>query len=330
MSVNFRAFVVREQPDKSFKGTIEEKSLDALPEGNLTIKVSYSSINYKDALSANGNKGITRNFPHTPGIDAAGIVTESTSNTFKVGDKVIVCGGDLGMNTAGGFAEFIRVPDKWAIKLPRNLSMQDAMRYGTAGLTAALCVDKLLKNGLLPEQGKVLVTGATGGVGSMAVAILAKLGFKVVALSGKPEAAEFLTHIGASEIIPREAMNDTSGKLLLKPQFAGAIDTVGGNILATILKSMNYGGSVAATGMVNSGELNTTVFPFILKGITLFGIDSVVSDIVWREKVWKKMATTWKPAQLEAMTTTIRLDDLGEQLQQIAQGKMQGRVVVAV
>jgi acrylyl-CoA reductase (NADPH) len=328
MTTHFRAFVVREQPDKTFQGTIEAKAFDDLPKNDLLIRVIYSSINYKDALSANGNRGITRNYPHTPGIDAAGIVVESTHPTFKVGDKVIVCGGDLGMNTAGGFAEYIAVPHTWAIKLPRGLSLHEAMMYGTAGLTAALSVDKLLKNGLTPTDGKVIVTGATGGVGSMAIAILSKLGFQVVALSGKPTATEFLTNIGASAIIAREAMNDASGKLLLKPQFAGAIDTVGGNILATILKSMNYGGSVAATGMVNAGELNTTVFPFILKGVTLFGIDSVVSNLAWREQVWKKMAKLWKPAQLKNMTTTINIEDLAAQLQQIAQGQMCGRVVV--
>ncbi len=324
----FRALIVREQADKTFTRSIETKEIAALPAGELLINVHFSSINYKDSLSANGNRGVTRNYPHTPGIDAAGIVAESTVADFKKGDKVVVCGGDLGMNTSGGFAEYIRVPAKWAIKIPRGLTLQETMMYGTAGLTAALSVDKLLKNGLTPAKGKVLVTGATGGVGSMAVAILAKLGFQVVAVTGKPTATDFLKNIGASDIISREAVDDKSGKLLLRPQFAAAVDTVGGNILATALKSIHYGGAVAASGMVNSGELLTNVFPFILKGVTLFGVDSVESDMTWRKSVWKKMAKDWKPIQLADMTTTISLDELDAKITQIAQGGMMGRVVV--
>ena len=266
----FKALVISENEDKIFIRTIQQRSLEDLPVGEVLVKVQYSTLNYKDALSSIGNKGVTRNYPHTPGIDAAGEVVASESPDFEVGEMVFVTSYDLGMNTSGGFAEYIRVPAKWIIKLPKNLTLAESMILGTAGLTAGLCINALLNYGISSSMGKIIVTGSTGGVGTMAVAILAKLGFEVVAVTGKPEATEFLKNLGASEIINREAIDDQSNRPMLKSVYAGAVDTVGGNFLATILKSLQCNGAAACCGLVASPTLNTSVFPFILRGNALF------------------------------------------------------------
>src|SRR4029434_7779134 len=238
----FKAMVVSETAEKTFPREIRERALSDLPAGELIIDVKYSSLNYKDALSATGNKGVTRKYPHTPGIDAAGVVAGSTTKLFSVGDQVTVTGFDLGMNTSGGFAQYISVPALWATKLPQGLSLKDSMSHGTAGLTAALCIIRLMASGLTKESGEVLVTGASGGVGSVAIAILAKLGFNVVAATGKASEHDFLNGLGAKAIISREEANDTSGRPLQKPRWAGVVDTVGGNILATALKTQREDG----------------------------------------------------------------------------------------
>lgn len=328
----FQAFYITENEDKTFSHAIVERKIEDLPAGEVLIKVQYSSLNYKDALSSTGNRGVTRNYPHTPGIDAAGIVEESLSPDFQKGDKVLVTGFDLGMNTSGGFGQYIRVPAKWVVKLPRGLKSKESMIFGTAGLTAALCIDKLLQNGLTPEKGKVIVTGATGGVGTMAVMILAKLGFHVVGVTGKPEGKTFLLQIGAKEVISREDVDDKSGRPLLKGIYAGCVDTVGGNMLATILKSMQYNGVVAICGLVNSPELPTSVFPFILRGVSMFGIDSSECDIEWRKKLWKNLAKNWKPdgrrSALQNITKTITLKGLPKEIKKILKGGQIGRVIV--
>src|SRR6476661_610638 len=290
----FKAMVVSETAEKTFPREIGERALSDLPAGELIIEVKYSSLNYKDALSATGNKGVTRKYPHTPGIDAAGIVADSTTKLFTVGDQVTVTGFDLGMNTSGGFARYISVPALWAAKLPQSLSLKDSMGYGTAGLTAALCMIRLMASGLTKESGEVLVTGATGGVGSIAVAILAKLGFNVVAATGKSEEKEFLTHLGAKTIISREEANDTSGRPLQKGRWAGVVDTVGGNILATALKTAKYGGLVAACGNAMSADLAVSVYPFILRGVSVLGVDSVEVPTNTRLRTWQKLAHDWK------------------------------------
>ncbi|HWH80279.1 MAG TPA: YhdH/YhfP family quinone oxidoreductase, partial [Candidatus Binatus sp.] len=228
---NFKALVVSESGERTFVREIRQRAMSDLPAGELIIEVKYSSLNYKDALSATGNKGVTRKYPHTPGIDAAGVIVDSTTKMFSAGEQVTVTGFDLGMNTSGGFAQYISVPALWAAKLPQSLSPRDSMGYGTAGLTAALCIIRLMASGLTKESGEVLVTGATGGVGCVAVAILAKLGFNVVAATGKDSEKEFLTQLGAKTIISREEANDTSGRPLQKGRWAGVVDTVGGNIL---------------------------------------------------------------------------------------------------
>ena len=328
----FQAFYVTENEDKTFSQNIVERKTEDLPAGDVLIKVLYSSLNYKDALSSTGNRGVTRYYPHTPGIDATGVVEESISPNFQKGDKVLVTGFDLGMNTSGGFGQYIRVPAKWVVKLPRGLKVKESMIFGTAGLTAALCIDKLLQNGLTPEKGKVIVTGATGGVGTLAVMILAKLGFHVIGVTGKPEGKDFLLKIGAKEVISREEVDDKSNRPLLKGVYAGCVDTVGGNILATILKSMQYNGLVAICGLVNSSELPTSVFPFILRGVSMFGIDSSECDIEWRKKLWKNLAKNWKPdgrrSALQKIIKTVTLKELPKEITKILKGGQIGRVIV--
>src|SRR5258705_1288458 len=244
----FKAMVVSETAEKTFSREVRERALGDLPAGELIIEVKYSALNYKDALSATGNKGVTRKYPHTPGIDAAGVVTDSTTKLFTVGDQVTVTGFDLGMNTSGGFAQYISVPALWATKLPQGLSLKDSMSHGTAGLTAALCIIRLMASRLIKESGEVLVTGATGGVRSVAVAILAKLGFNVVAATGKASEHDFLTGLGAKAIISREEANDTSGRPLQKPRAAGVVETVRGKICGTGLKDKELWGLGARCG----------------------------------------------------------------------------------
>lgn len=325
----FKAMVVTETPEKTFTRQITTRSIDDLPEGDVLIKVEYSSLNYKDALSATGNKGVTRNYPHTPGIDSAGVVAESRSDKFSPGDNVIVTSFDLGMNTAGGFAEFIRVPADWVVKLPAGLTMKEAMIYGTAGFTAGLSVNALIHM-VKPDQGEILVTGASGGVGSVAISILTKLGYQVVAVSGLFEEQAYLTGIGAKEIISREDATDTSGRPVLKARWAGVIDTVGGDILATAIKSTKYGGSVTCCGNVASPDLPLSVFPFILRSVRLLGIDSQNCPMERRSAIWEKLAGDWRLEGLMGISNEITLEDLDERMQLMLQGKNKGRTVVRV
>ena len=323
----FKAMVVSETAEKSFSREIRERTLGDMPAGELIIEVKYSSLNYKDALSATGNKGVTRKYPHTPGIDAAGVVADSTTKLFVVGDQVTVTGFDLGMNTSGGFGQYISVPALWATKLPQGLSLKDSMSHGTAGLTAALCIIRLMASGLTKESGEVLVTGATGGVGSIAVAILAKLGFNVVAATGKASEHDFLAKLGAKAIISREEANDTSGRPLQKPRWAGVVDTVGGNILATALKTTKYAGLVAACGNAMSHELNVNVFPFILRGVSLLGVDSVEIPMRARQMAWSKLAGEWS-IDVGNLVTEVSLEELNPKIDEILKGGVRGRVLV--
>ncbi|MDM8542442.1 YhdH/YhfP family quinone oxidoreductase [Desulfococcaceae bacterium HSG7] len=323
----FKAMVVQETAEKKFNRKIANKSVSELPPGDVLIKVKYSSLNYKDALSASGNKGVTRNYPHTPGIDASGIVEESISADFKPGDKVIVTSYDLGMNTSGGFGQYIRTPVDWVVKLPSGLSLKESMIYGTAGFTAGLSVHKMIHT-IKPEHGEILVTGASGGVGSMAVSILSKCGYEVVAVSGKTEEKGFLTDLGAKEIISREDATDVSGRPLLKRRWAGVIDTVGGDILATAIKSVKQGGTVTCCGNVASPDLPLTVFPFILRDVSLLGVDSQNCAMPLRLKIWNKLAADWKSDHLVELSSEIGLDDLDDHIELILKGKKKGRTII--
>lgn len=324
----FKALVVHEQPEGRFIRRIEERTLADLPEGDVLVRVHYSSLNYKDALSATGHKGVTRNYPHTPGIDAAGVVEHSIHQDFEAGEPVIVTSYDLGMNTAGGFGQYIRVPAAWVVRLPDNLTLRQSMVYGTAGFTAALSCSALEEHGVAPDQGPILVTGATGGVGSLAVGILAQTGYEVVAATGKLDQAKFLQDLGAKEVIHRDDLLDTTGRPLLKGRWAGAVDTVGGEYLASILKSTQYGGAVTCCGLVASSELVTTVYPFILRGVSLLGIDSQDCPMSTRLRLWNRLSAEWKLARLDHMASECSLEGLEVEIERILQGRQTGRVVV--
>lgn len=326
----FKAMIVQQTEDQKYVRTIGEKSIEDLPAGDVLIKVKYSSLNYKDALVATGARGLTRSFPHTPGIDAAGIVVESQDTAFQPNDEVVVTGFDLGVNTSGGFGEYIRVPADWVMKCPPSLSLKDSMLLGTAGLAAGLSVYEMEVNGLAPDQGEVLVTGASGGVGSIAVSILAKAGYTVVAGTTKPQEVEFLKELGANEIIGREAMDDDSGKPILKPRWAGVVDVVGGNILTTAIKSTHYRGCVSNCGMVAGNQITTSIFPFLIKGIKLLGIDTVLCPMDIRLKVWEKMASVWKNDQLAIIASECSLEDLNARIDTILKGQLKGRTIVAL
>lgn len=323
----FRALLV-EKNDAGFARSVVERSVGELPPGDLLIDVRYSSLNYKDALSATGNPGVTRKFPHTPGIDAAGVVMESAVSDFKMGDEVIVIGFDLGMNTPGGYGQRIRVPSGWAVHRPSGLSLRDSMILGTAGFTAGLSVQKLLHAGARPEGGPVLVTGASGGVGSVAIALLAKLGFSVTAATGKADQAAFLKGLGATEIIGRDELRAGADRPLLPERWGGVVDTVGGDILFNAVKSLRYGCSVAACGLVNSVELPGTVLPFILRHVNLLGIDSVQLPIEQKREIWQRLAGEWKLEQLEQMVRPLSIGTVSAAVDEILAGRMTGRGLV--
>lgn len=323
----YRAMVVEEIEEKRFSRSIKEKTIDQLSDGEVLIKVSWSSLNYKDALSASGNRGVTKKYPHTPGIDASGVVEESRSDEFHAGDEVIVTSYDLGMNTSGGFGQYIRVPAAWVVPLPAGLDLRESMIFGTAGFTAGMSIMALIKS-VPADRGDILVTGATGGVGSLAVAMLAGLGYSVTAVSGKKEAEPFLTGLGARKILSRTEATVGLERPLLKGVYAGVIDTVGGDILASAIKSTDLQGVVTCCGNVASPELPLTVFPFILRGVTLVGIDSQNCPMGYRRKVWQHLASDWKPARLEDLCREVSLDELEREIELILRGGQTGRVIV--
>jgi len=327
-NIPFQAFWVTEGPEGVFRSQIVKRSIKVLPQNGVLVKVLYSSLNYKDALSATGNKGITKQYPFTPGIDAAGIVTVSNSKQFKEGDVVVVTGYDLGMNTMGGFAEYINVPAEWLVPLPSGLSAKECMTLGTAGFTAALMLHHLLRCGQLPDDGPLLVTGATGGVGSLSVAMASKLGFHVVASTGKKAKETYLINIGAKEVLQRSEVDDQSDRMLLRARWAAAMDTVGGNTLATILKSLKVHGNVACCGNVASPLLHTSVYPFILNGVNLLGVNTATTPMPLRLNIWDKMANDWKPDFDLIETKTVNLQGLKAEIGNILKGEVTGRVVV--
>tara|TARA_B100001250_G_scaffold235180_1_gene201982 strand:- start:1098 stop:2081 length:984 start_codon:yes stop_codon:yes gene_type:complete len=323
--MKYSAYYVEEK-DGAFSASISELELQKPEDGFVQIKVSHSSLNYKDALSASGNKGVTRNYPFVPGIDAAGIIADANSSQFTDGDEVIVTGYDMGMNTPGGFGEYINVPAEWVVKKPLNLSSLEAMSIGTAGITAAASVLKIHESSEASNL-PVLVSGATGGVGSISVMLISKLGKEVSALTGKSSSTDFLRSIGANNIIMRDEYLEAPAKAMERPLFSSAIDTVGGNVLSKMLPQISPHGVVACCGNVAGIEVSTTVFPFILRGITLAGIDSAESPIEFKTSIWNKFADEWK-LDLSSMIRVVSKENLKQEIDLILEGGQQGRVVL--
>lgn len=321
----YKAFHVTECVDGVVQA-IQTLELDDLKNNDTLIRVHYSSLNYKDALSATGNKGVTRQYPHTPGIDAVGVV-ERSSDESLIGQEVIVTGYDLGMNTYGGYGQYISVPKEWLVPLPKSLTMPESMMYGTAGFTAALSIYKMTKF-IKPTDGPILVTGATGGVGSMAIRILNHIGYDVVAVSGKTELYETLRSWGASEIISRQAIMENSHKPLLKGLYAGVIDTVGGDFLSTVMKYVKMNGVVTTCGNVRGQSFTASIFPFILRGIQLQGITSASCDYDTRLAIWKALAQDWKPSNLHEAVTELSLEDLPKAITTMLEGNSKGRKII--
>ena len=323
--MQYSAYYVEEK-DSAFSASISKLELEKPADGYVQIKVSHSSLNYKDALSASGNKGVTRTYPFVPGIDAAGIITDANSSTFNDGDEVIVTGYDMGMNTPGGFGEYINVPAGWVVKKPSALTSLEAMSIGTAGLTAAASVLKIYESSQESDL-PVLVSGATGGVGSIGVMLMSKLGKEVSALTGKSSSADFLKSLGATKIIMRDEYLEAPAKAMERPLFSSAIDTVGGNVLSKMLPQISPHGVVACCGNVAGIEVNTTVFPFILRGITLAGIDSAESSLAFKTSIWNKFADEWN-LDLSSMIKIVTKENLQQEIDLILQGGQQGRVVL--
>ncbi|WP_239256220.1 acrylyl-CoA reductase family protein [Listeria ilorinensis] len=308
----------------------EKLTKNALPDGEVLIKVAYSGINYKDGLATLADGKIVQTYPFIPGIDASGTVVESSDPAFQPNDPVIVTSYELGVSHFGGYSEYIRVPASWVVPLPNGLTLKEAMIFGTAGFTAALSVDALIQAGVKPTDGKIAVSGATGGVGSIAAAILTKLGYHVTAASGKKDAASFLGKLGIKEIVPRKSFQPEKIRALDKMLYAGAIDAVGGNTLSYLLSATQYGGAVTTCGMAAGGKLDTTVFPFILRGISLLGIDSVYCPYDKRVEIWEKLADAYHVEQMDALVQKINFTDLPTALNKVTQGGITGRYLVQI
>jgi acrylyl-CoA reductase (NADPH) len=305
-------------------------SIDELDHGEVIVRTKYSTINYKDALSHNGTGKIMRKYPTIAGIDMAGTVEASSDTRFKKGDKVIVHGYDMGVAHDGGYAEHVRVPADWVVRRPESMTAFDAMTLGTAGFTAGLAIELMQHNGLAPENGPVAVTGATGGVGSVAIEILAKLGYHVVAITGKGEEANYLKGIGAKEVVLRQSLDLTKIRPLDRATFGGAIDNLGGDILSWLLSTQKIGGMVAAVGLAAGHKLNTTVMPFILRGVHLLGTNSSETPMPLRQKIWNKLAVEWRPDRVHDQVRTIDFDELPTHFDPYLKGLVRGRTVVRI
>lgn len=324
----FRALWVEETAPNTFSRRVIERNVDDLPPGDLLVRVQYSSLNYKDALSASGNRGVTRRYPHTPGIDAAGVVAESADERFYPGDAVLIAAQELGVSVPGGYGQYVRVPADWAVPLPPGLSARQAMAWGTAGYTAALCVERLQREGLAPgPECPILVTGATGGVGSIAVLLLARLGYPVTAVTGKAERADWLRGLGAAEVLTREQAGAGETRPLLHARWAGVVDTTGGPLLSAAIRAALPGGVVTACGNAASPELPITVFPFILRGVTLAGIDATRPAPAERRRTWQRLGAEWQ-LDLDPLTREVSLAELSPEIDTILRGGQVGRVVV--
>jgi acrylyl-CoA reductase (NADPH) len=323
----FKAFRIFEEGGKS-AGRFVEITLADLDPGEVVIRTRYSSVNYKDALAATGAGKVIRRFPCIGGVDAAGVVENSSDARFQPGDEVIVTGYGMGVDHDGGFAGYVRVPADWVVKLPQGLSLYEAMALGTAGFTAALSIHRLEQNDLAPDKGKVIVTGATGGVGSLAIQMLAQLGFYVVALTGKEGEYDYLKSLGAAEILPRVSIDLNSLRPLESALWAGALDAVGGTTLSWLTRHMQQNGVIASFGNAGGAELHTTVYPFILRGVRLIGIDSAATAMPLRQKIWQRLASNLRPSRLEPVVKVIPFDVLPEQCEAMLGGRSRGRVVL--
>jgi acrylyl-CoA reductase (NADPH) len=328
--MTFKALLVEKLEDGSTVATVQDMTEDRLPEGEVLVRVSHSTVNYKDGLCIGPGGGLVRNYPHVPGIDFAGTVESSDDPRYKPGDAVVLTGWRVGEAHWGGYAQKARVKADWLVPLPDGLSARQAMAVGTAGFTAMLAVMALEDHGLVPGNGPVLVTGAAGGVGSVAVAILSALGHEVAAVTGRPETEPYLRELGASQIVPREELNETVKRPLESETWAGCVDAVGGAMLARVLGQMKYHGSVAAVGLAGGAALPATVIPFLLRGVNLLGIDSVLQPYDNRLRAWQRIAQDLPMAKLEAMIRPATLADLPQLGADILKGKVQGRIVVDV
>jgi len=328
----FNALVVSETDEGNYIREVKERSVSELPGHEVLVRVHYSSLNYKDALSASGNKGVTKQYPHTPGIDAAGTVEESSDPRFENGDKVIVTSYDLGQNTPGGFGEYIRVRPEWVVPLPEGLTLRESMILGSAGFTAAYGVYKIEHNGTGPKDGEIVVTGATGGVGSLAVALLAKAGYSAVAATGKTEREDLLKRLGAKRVIHRDELSDSTDKALLHARWAGAVDTVGGAMLDTVIRETGHNGTVTCCGNILGHQLKTSIYPFILRGVSLMGIDSGQCLMPMRKKIWDLLAGRWKLDSdlLESIHKEVTLEQLDAEISKILRGEQTGRILVSL
>ena len=325
---SYNALVVDKKETGDTELSVQKLNTGQLPNNDVLIRVHYSSLNFKDALSAKGNPGVTRKFPHTPGIDAAGVVEQSSDSRFRKGDEVIVTSYDLGQNTWGGFGQFISVPGDWVVPLPKGLTLKESMIFGTAGFTAAYGVKKIVDQNVQSDAGEVIVTGATGGVGTMAVAILAHLGYPVIAVTGKSDQHGFLKKIGASKIMDRQVVTDISSKPMLSSRWVAGVDTVGGEMLDAVLRQTAHNGVITCCGNVLGGELDTSIYPFILRGVSLMGIDSGICLMEDRIEIWNKLATDWKIDSLDYLHREIKLEQLPAEIDKIIDGKQVGRILV--
>lgn len=330
MQEPFAAYVVSKHEDR-VEGAVTTLRAEQLPAGEVTIAVEYSALNYKDALAATGQGGVARTYPHVPGIDAAGTVVASQAPDIAVGERVLVTGYDLGVGIFGGYAAYVRVPAAWVVKTPPTLTTFEAMVLGTAGFTAAMCLLAMERNGLRPDQGPVLVTGATGGVGSVAVNLLAQQGYTVAASTGKTDQHDYLRQLGASQLLSRDDVSLSGERLrpLLRGTWAGAIDTVGGATMSYLLRTTNLGGSIASCGLVGGHDFAGTVIPFLLRGVNILGIDSATCPMPYRQSIWQRLATDWKPQHLTQMAQVLTLSDLPAAITAILHGQVKGRLVVA-
>ncbi len=330
MSTAFRAFVVN-KTEEGFTAGFKELTQADLPQGEILIKVAYSSVNYKDGLASIPEGRIVRTYPFVPGVDLAGIVAESSDSRFKTGDEVLATSYELGVSHYGGYSEYARVKADWVVPLPDGLTLKEAMALGTAGFTAALAIHQLEKNGLKPQNGPVLVTGASGGVGSIGINILSALGYTVAASTGKSSEHDYLKVFGAIEIISREETSAESNRPLEKERWAGSLDSVGGSTLAYLIRTTKYGGSIAAFGNTGGPNLNTTVFPFILRAINLLGIESVNCPMELRSNLWRRLASNYKPGHLlDRIGHEVPFEELPQALATILKGGTRGRTIIKI